>query len=260
MKETDIKFMDGKTMQVKTALGRPAHSRISGSYPVDPHQLLPIVYATRRKKSNTPTENSEQNFYDDLVNGGDQPRLSVKSSADRDSAYQQAIESGDMETAQELVNEVADESGYIRVHHQTGGRLASIVSMCALFLLAAIALSVTACTNGKADDRADANGAMNIDFGEDGMIRNGTEHDTYQVEEGQKGVISIRVSRVSGRLDIDVYPVDNRDTPNYTGRDLASASFDVIVEKPGEYEVCFTATEFVGDYGIGWSIEDNTDK
>ena len=48
--------------------------------------------------------------------------------------------------------------------------------------------------------------------------------------------------------------------PNYTGRDLDSASFDVIVEEPGEYQVCFTATEFVGDYGISWRTEDNTDK
>ena len=92
------------------------------------------------------------------------------------------------------------------------------------------------------------------------MIRNGTEYDTYQVEEGQKGIISMRVSRESGRLDIDVYPVDSKDTPNYTGRDLDSSSFDVIVKEPGEYQVCFTATEFIGDYGISWRTEDNTDQ
>ena len=33
------------------------------------------------------------------------------------------------------------------------------------------------------------------------------------------------------------------------------AAFDVIVEEPGEYQVCFTAAEFVGDYGINWSVE-----
>ena len=92
------------------------------------------------------------------------------------------------------------------------------------------------------------------------MIRNGTEYDTYQVEGGQKGVISIRVSKESGRLDIDVYPVDSKDTPNYTGRDLDSASFDVIVEEPGEYRVCLATTEFVGDCEISWRTEDNTDK
>ena len=48
--------------------------------------------------------------------------------------------------------------------------------------------------------------------------------------------------------------------PNYTGRDLDSASFDVIVEEPGEYHVCFTAVEFVGDYGTRWKTEDNTDR
>ena len=132
-----------------------------------------------------------------------------------------------------------------------------ILSLC---LLVAAVISITACTNSKKDSHADMNGTMNMDFGENGMIRNGTEYDTYQVEEGQKGIISIRVSKVSGRLDIDVYQVSNEDDSDYTGRDLDCASFDVIVEKPGEYRVCFTATEFVGDYEISWRTEDSTDK
>ena len=129
-----------------------------------------------------------------------------------------------------------------------------------LCLLAVDAISITACTNGKRDHSADANGTMNIDFTEDGMIRNGTECNTYQVEEGQKGILSIRVSKVSGRCDIDVYQVDSMDDPDYTGRDLDSATFAVIVEEPGEYKVCFTATEFVGDYGTSWRTEDDTGK
>lgn len=140
---------------------------------------------------------------------------------------------------------------------KTNHKYAKIISLC---LLVVAVISITACTNDKSDNYADANGMMNIDFREDGMIRNGTEYDTYQVEEGQKGIISISVSKVSGRLDIDVYQVDSKDDPDYTGRDLDSASFDVIVEKPGEYKVCFTATEFVGNYVIKWRTEDNTDK
>lgn len=134
---------------------------------------------------------------------------------------------------------------------------AKIISLC---LLVVAVILITACTNGNKDYSADMNGTMNIDFGENGMIRNGTEYDTYQVEEGQTGVISIRVFKESGRLDIDVYPVDSKDTPNYTGRDLDSASFDVIVEEPGEYRVCLAATEFVGNCEISWRTEDNTDK
>lgn len=134
------------------------------------------------------------------------------------------------------------------------------VRIISLGLLVAAVISVTACTDGKRDNHTDTHSTMNIDFGEDGMIRNGTEYDTYQVEEGQKGMIAICIYKVSGRLDIDIYPVNNKNMPNYTGRDLDSASFDVIVEEPGEYQVCFTATEFVGDYEINWSIEANTDK
>ena len=134
------------------------------------------------------------------------------------------------------------------------------VRILALCLLIAAVLSITACTNNKKDSNADMNGTMNIDFGENGMIRNGTEYYTYQVKEGQKGIISIRISRVSGRLDIHIYPVDNPERPNYTGRDLDSASFDVIVEEPGEYQVCFTAAAFAGDYGITWRTEDAAGK
>lgn len=126
-------------------------------------------------------------------------------------------------------------------------------------LLVTAMILFTACTNGKKDNDTDTNGTMNVDFGEDGMIRNGTEYETYQVVEGQRGIISIRVSRVSGRLDIGVYRVDSKADPEYAGRELDSASFDVIVEEPGEIKVCFTATEFVGDYEITWSIEDSND-
>ena len=123
-------------------------------------------------------------------------------------------------------------------------------------LLVTAMILFTACTNGKKDNDTDTNGTMNVDIGEDGMIRNGTEYETYQVVEGQRGIISIRVSRVSGRLDIDVYRVGSKDDPEYTGRELDSTSFDVIIEESGEYKVCFTADEFVGEYGINWRTED----
>lgn len=97
-----------------------------------------------------------------------------------------------------------------------------IISLC---LLVMMAICFAACATGKRDDHADTTGTMNIDFGEDGMIRNGTAYETYQVEEGQKGIISVRISRKSGGLDMDVYPADCRDAPEYTGRDLDSATF-----------------------------------
>lgn len=130
-----------------------------------------------------------------------------------------------------------------------------IRNLCLGLLVVAI-LSIAACTNGDRDGSPDANGTMNIDIGEDGMIRNGTEYDTYQLQEGQRGIISIRITKVSGQLNIDICPVGSKGTPNYTGRDIDSATFDVIVEESGEYQVCFTATEFVGDYEISWRTEE----
>ena len=81
---------------------------------------------------------------------------------------------------------------------------ARIISFCVLCLFASMVISITACTNG--NQEADKNGTMNIDFGENGVIRNGTEYASYLLEKGQKGIISIDISKVSGRLDLDIYP------------------------------------------------------
>lgn len=134
------------------------------------------------------------------------------------------------------------------------------ITICVCWLLLAAVLSMAGCTGRTEDSHTDERGSMNIDFGKDGMIRNGTAYETYQVEEGQSGIISVCISRKSGRLDLDVYPAGCKDAPEYTGRDLDSASFDVIVTGPGEYKVCVTAKEFMGDYEISWRTEDNTDK
>lgn len=99
-----------------------------------------------------------------------------------------------------------------------------------------------------------------MELGENGMIRNGTEYRTYQVETGQRGILSVRISSVSGRPDMDISLVGSNEEPDYTARELDSQSFDVLLEKPGEYEVCFMAEAFVGEYGIGWRTENLTDN
>ena len=133
------------------------------------------------------------------------------------------------------------------------------VFICA-FCLLTIVLPMTGCTDRGRENHVEEHGTMDIDFVENGMIRNGTAYETYQVEEGQKGIISIGISGKSGKLDLDIYPSERKDDPDYTGRDLDSASFDVILDEPGEYKVCITAKAFVGDYEISWRTEDNPGK
>lgn len=128
-----------------------------------------------------------------------------------------------------------------------------IVSVCLLVVL----IVLSGCTKGSQQE--DYTGVMNIDFGKDGMIRNGTEYHTYQVEKGQQGILSVRITKVSGRLDMDVFHIDSPEDTDYTGRDLDSASFDVIVRKSGEYKIRFAAKDFVGSYEIQWKIQKNTD-
>ena len=116
-------------------------------------------------------------------------------------------------------------------------------------------VSFAACTIG---DNTISNEYRNMDitYGEDGVIRNGTEYYTYQVEDGYSGVVSVCIAKKAGRIDIDIYPTDCKDDTNYKGRDLDSAAFSVILSKTGEYKVRISAKKFVGDYEISWKIEE----
>ena len=133
-----------------------------------------------------------------------------------------------------------------------GDKSVKAIKKCALCMLLIAVCSITACSNSDRDENIDEKENMNVDFGEDGMIRNGTEYYTYQVEENREGTVSINISKKSGCLDIDIYSVSDKENPEYTGRNLDSTSFDVILKEPGEYKVRVTAEEYVGDYGISW--------
>ena len=114
-----------------------------------------------------------------------------------------------------------------------------------LILLFVCILAV--CARGK---KTSAN--MNIDIRDGKTIRTGTEVYTYQVEDGQPGILSVYVARESGRLDLDIYPTESEDEAEYTGRNMDNAAFDVILKNAGEYTVRFTADKFIGEYGIEW--------
>lgn len=94
--------------------------------------------------------------------------------------------------------------------------------------------------------------SMNIDTKDGKTIRTGTEVYTYQLEAGQTGILSVRVARESGRLDLDIYPTGGEDEAEYTGRDMDNAAFNVTLKSAGEYTVRFTADQFIGEYGIEW--------
>ena len=116
-------------------------------------------------------------------------------------------------------------------------------------------VSFAACTIGD-NTISDEYGNMDITYGEDGIIRNGTEYYTYQVEDGYSGVISVSIAKKEGRIDIDIYPTDCKEDTNYKGRDLDSTAFSVILSEAGEYKVRISAKKFVGDYEISWKIEE----
>ena len=123
----------------------------------------------------------------------------------------------------------------------------------AIVFITYVMVSFAACTNNTISDEY---GNMNITYGEDGIIRNGTEYYTYQVEEGYSGVVSVSIAKKAGRIDIDIYPTGCKDDTNYKGRDLDSADFAVVLSEMGEYKVRISARKFVGEYEISWKIEE----
>ena len=123
-----------------------------------------------------------------------------------------------------------------------------------VFILYAMA-SLASCTIGN-NTITDEYGNMNITYGEDGIIRNGTEYYTYQVDDGYSGVVSVCIAKKAGRIDIDIYPTDCKDDTNYKGRDLDSTAFSVVLGETNEYKVRITVKDFVGKYEISWKTEE----
>ena len=103
---------------------------------------------------------------------------------------------------------------------------------------------------------SDEYGNINITSGAAGIIRNGTEYYTYQVEDGYSGVVSVCIAKKAGRIDIDIYPTDCKEHTNYKGRDLDSAAFSVVLSETNEYKVRITVKDFVGEYEISWKTEE----
>ena len=132
-------------------------------------------------------------------------------------------------------------------------KFARFATATALILI--LATTNAACANGDDSLFYGETDTMQTVTGADGTIRNGTEYFTYRVEPGFTGVVSVVISKKSGRLDMDVYPADRIVDSEYKGRELGSATFSVILSKPGDYKVRVFAKNFVGDYEISLKTE-----
>lgn len=125
-----------------------------------------------------------------------------------------------------------------------------------LYLLITLSLPLLAgCTKDDKNSSSKEETSMVVNVGKDGTIKSGVEYFTYQLDEGYKGTISINIYKNSGKIDLDIYLANSKEEYKYKGRDLDSASFDVIVDEPGEYKIKITLNQFIGDYLVKWSEE-----
>ena len=125
----------------------------------------------------------------------------------------------------------------------------------ALVLISIMCLIPFAACSGADKTGGGTDGNMNVEIGENGVVRNGTAYETYSVENGYRGVISIVISKISGVIDIDVYHSGDESDSEYKGRDLDDADFSVILGEPDEYKVRVTLKDFVGEYEIRFTRE-----
>ena len=126
------------------------------------------------------------------------------------------------------------------------------------FLCLLITLSLpllSGCTKDDRNSSSKEETSMVVNVGKDGTIKSGIEYCTYKLDEGYKGTISINIQKNSGKIDLDIYLANSKEEYKYKGRDLDSASFDVIVDVPIKYKIKITLNQFIGDYLVKWSEE-----
>jgi len=121
-----------------------------------------------------------------------------------------------------------------------------------LSVLMVAALLLTGCGRGAqtASDGLDEKmyGYMTVDVRNGVSKRNGTDTRTYQVAEGEQGVLKVNVSKESGKLGMAVYNKSDLTNPSYEEYDLDSQEITLDLENPGEYIVWITADDYVGNY------------
>lgn len=76
----------------------------------------------------------------------------------------------------------------------------SIVRKIGVFLFVLFVLSLLSCSNDNDNDKE----IMNIDYNNGVLVRDGVEYKTYQLNEGETGVIAIKINKTSGKINIDV--------------------------------------------------------
>lgn len=119
-----------------------------------------------------------------------------------------------------------------------------------IILLTFIAVVLTGCSSG---EKQHTPVAMNCDVitADDGgtiLRKNGEEHSSFTVSEGEVVEIAVKVERVSGVLDITIVP-DGK-AAIYEGNDVPTSSFTVYAKEKGEYTICVKAKDFQGDYSF----------
>ncbi len=118
-----------------------------------------------------------------------------------------------------------------------------------LFLLILIIASLTACNEDVSSDSP----KMNIDFVTDGentrtMIKNGAEQYFFQVGEGEIVDVEMSFTNTSGTINAFISKDSIRENAIYTGNDIPSGTFTVVVREPGEYQIYYEASDYMGNY------------
>lgn len=118
-----------------------------------------------------------------------------------------------------------------------------------IIILTFIAVVLTGCSSEKHHKQPTMNcEVITVNDGSNAIRKNGEEHSSFTVGEGEAAEIAVSVRRVSGVLNITIAP-DGK-AAIYEGNDVPTSEFTVYAKEKGEYTICVKAEDFVGDYSF----------
>ena len=86
--------------------------------------------------------------------------------------------------------------------------------------------------------------------------RDGTEIRTVEVKD-QPLAITFAINRISGSIDVLVYPENDSSNYVFEGQDIDFNNFAVTLSEAGKYEIKITCHNLVGDYTMSNHLEKN---
>jgi ABC-type glycerol-3-phosphate transport system substrate-binding protein len=118
-----------------------------------------------------------------------------------------------------------------------------------LIMTLAVLLALVACGETNEDKIASmtTNELTNND-GTTALVKNGTETYYFHVGKNETYEITMSFKNESGSVSAFIAKDGVKDNAIYTGTDIPSSTFTVTASEPGEYQIHYEVSNYIGEY------------